>query len=73
MLLTDWRWPSISLSIMPPLVFVLVYWQRFARHSFHAHPACRRSGEWEYNQNITGVRVVQSLNRQQENLRHFNE
>ena len=27
----------------------------------------------EYNQNITGVRVVQSLNRQRENLRHFRE
>ena len=26
----------------------------------------------EYNQNITGVRVVQSLNRQDENLKHFN-
>jgi ATP-binding cassette subfamily B protein len=26
----------------------------------------------EHNQNITGVRVVQSLNRQQENLKHFN-
>jgi ABC-type multidrug transport system fused ATPase/permease subunit len=26
----------------------------------------------EYNQNITGVRVVQSLNRQGENLKHFN-
>lgn len=26
----------------------------------------------EYNQNITGVRVVQSLNRQHENLKHFN-
>ena len=25
----------------------------------------------EYNQNITGVRVVQSLNRQHENLKHF--
>ena len=25
----------------------------------------------EYNQNITGVRVVQSLNRQDENLEHF--
>ena len=25
----------------------------------------------EYNQNITGVRVVQSLNRQDENLAHF--
>jgi ATP-binding cassette subfamily B protein len=27
----------------------------------------------EYNQNITGVRVVQSLNRQQENLNRFNK
>ena len=73
MLLTDWQLALISLSIMPPLVFVLVYWQRFARHSFMRIRRAIAMVNGEYNQNITGVRVVQSLNRQQENLRHFNE
>ena len=73
MLFTDWQLALISLSIMPLLVSVLVYWQRFARHSFMRIRRAIAMVNGEYNQNITGVRVVQSLNRQPENLRHFNE
>jgi ATP-binding cassette, subfamily B, multidrug efflux pump len=72
MLVTDWHLALASLSIMPPLFFVLGYWQRFARHSFMRIRRAIAMVNGEYNQNITGVRVVQSLNRQQENLQHFN-
>src|SRR5215471_3329335 len=73
MLMTDWQLALISLSIIPPLFFVLAYWQRFARHSFMRIRRAIAMVNGEYNQNITGVRVVQSLNRQQENLQYFNE
>lgn len=72
MLFTDWQLALVSLSIMPPLVFVLAYWQRFARHSFMRIRRAIAMVNGEYNQNITGIRVVQSLNRQQANLAHFN-
>jgi len=72
MLFTNWQLGLVSLSIIPPLAFVLAYWQRFARHSFMRIRRAIAMVNGEYNQNITGVRVVQSLNRQQENLRHFN-
>jgi ATP-binding cassette, subfamily B, multidrug efflux pump len=72
MLLTDWQLALVSLSIMPPLFFVLGYWQRFARHSFMRIRRAIAMVNGEYNQNITGIRVVQSLNRQQANLEHFN-
>ena len=72
MLLTNWQLASISLSIIPPLFFVLAYWQRFARHSFMRIRRAIAMVNGEYNQNITGVRVVQSLNRQPENLKRFN-
>src|SRR3989441_5155761 len=72
MLVTDWHLALVSLSIMPPLFFVLHYWQRFARHSFMRIRRAIAMVNGEYNQNITGVRVVQSLNRQPENLQHFN-
>ena len=57
---------------MPPLFFVLAYWQRFARHSFMRIRRAIAMVNGEYNQNITGIRVVQSLNRQHANLEHFN-
>lgn len=71
MLTTDWQLGLVSLSIVPPLFVVLGYWQRFARHSFMRIRRAIAMVNGEYNQNITGVRVVQSLNRQQVNLEHF--
>jgi ATP-binding cassette subfamily B protein len=72
MLVINWQLALASLSIMPILFFSLSYWQRFARRSFMRIRRSIALVNGEYNQNITGVRVVQSLNRQQENLRHFN-
>ncbi len=71
MLFTDWQLALVNLAITPPLFLVLGYWQRFARHSFMRIRRAIAMVNGEYNQNITGVRVVQSLNRQHENLKHF--
>ena len=71
MLITDWQLGLVSLIIMPVLSWILVYWQGFARRSFVRIRRAIAAVNGEYNQNITGVRVVQSLNRQQENLQHF--
>ena len=73
MVIVDWELALISLSIIPVLFFILGYWQRFARRSFMRIRRAIAMVNGEYNQNITGVRVVQSLNRQDENLRHFDE
>ena len=73
MLVVDWQLALVSLSIIPILFLVLGYWQRFARRSFMRIRRAIAMVNGEYNQNITGVRVVQSLNRQAENLKHFNE
>ncbi len=69
--LADWKLSLICLSVVPVLFFVLSYWQRFARRSFTRIRRAIAMVNGEYNQNITGVRVVESLNRQDENLRHF--
>ena len=71
MLYVDWQLALISLSIIPVLFFILGYWQRFARRSFMRIRRAIAMVNGEYNQNITGVRVVQSLNRQDENLVRF--
>ncbi|ETW96171.1 MAG: hypothetical protein ETSY1_27675 [Candidatus Entotheonella factor] len=71
MLMTDWQLGLVSLTIMPVLFFILAYWQRFARRSFMRVRRAVAAVNGEYNQNITGVRVVQSLNRQRENLHYF--
>ena len=71
--LSDWRLSLICLSVVPVLFFVLTFWQRFARRSFMRIRRAIAMVNGEYNQNITGVRVVESLNRQEQNLKHFDE
>ena len=73
MLVVDWRLALISMSILPVLFFVLGYWQKFARHSFMRIRRAIAMVNGEYNQNITGVRVVESFNRQEANMEHFDE
>ncbi len=71
MLYIDWRLALVSMSIVPVLFFILGYWQKFARHSFMRIRRAIAMVNGEYNQNITGVRVVESMNRQDLNLKHF--
>jgi len=52
---------------------VLGYWQKFARHSFMRIRRAIAMVNGEYNQNITGVRVVESFNRQEVNMEHFDD
>ena len=70
---SDWQLALICLSVVPVLFFILGYWQRFARRSFMRIRRAIAMVNGEYNQNITGVRVVESLNRQGDNLKHFDE
>ena len=73
MMYVDWRLALITLSILPVLFFILGYWQKFARHSFMRIRRAIAMVNGEYNQNITGVRVVESFNRQEANMEHFDE
>ena len=73
MLIIDWRLALVCLSVVPVLFLILGYWQRFARRSYMRIRRAIAMVNGEYNQNITGVRVVESLNRQEENLEHFEE
>lgn len=71
--MVDWRLSLVCLSVVPVLFLILAYWQRFARRSFTRIRRAIAMVNGEYNQNITGVRVVESLNRQDENFKHFDE
>ena len=73
MLWIDWQLALVCMSVIPVLFFILGYWQRFARRSFMRIRRAIAMVNGEYNENITGVRVVESLNRQDQNLKHFDE
>ena len=71
MLLMNTKLALITLSVVPVLFIVLTVWQRYARLAFlrvrHAIAGVNAGLE----ENISGVRVVQSLNREQANIQRF--
>ena len=72
MMFIDWQLTLICMAMLPILIGLLFYWQRFAKKSFMRIRRAIAMVNGEYNQNISGIRVVESLNRQDQNLRHFN-
>ena len=72
MMFIDWQLTLICMAMLPVLVGLLFFWQRFAKRSFMRIRRAIAMVNGEYNQNISGIRVVESLNRQDQNLKHFN-
>ncbi|MCE2466095.1 MAG: ABC transporter ATP-binding protein [Dehalococcoidia bacterium] len=70
---TDVRLGLLCLSVVPVLFLLLAFWQRYAKRSFVRIRQAIAIVNGEYNQNITGIRVVESMNRQEQNLAHFEE
>ena len=61
----------ISLSVIPLLMIFMVWWQTPAAQAFIRVRQGISIVNGSINENVSGVRIVQSLNRQDENLRQF--
>lgn len=70
-LILDLKLGLIVLVVIPCLVGVMWYWQPKAKIRFILSRAAISSVNSYLNQNISGVRVVQAMNRQEYNARQF--
>ena len=61
----------ITMSVLPVLVLVMFLWQPFAVRAFMRVRTAISIVNAAFNENIQGVRVVQSMNRQDSNLTVF--
>jgi ATP-binding cassette subfamily B protein len=73
MMFLSFQLALITLSVVPILFIVLNIWQRFARRSFRRVRTAIAEVNSGLQENISGVRVVQSLNREQTNIRRFQQ
>ena len=73
LLLLDLQLGLITLIVLPLLILTMMVWQPLARKAFVEVRRTISIVNGELNQNITGVRVVQSMNRQDLNLQGFNK
>lgn len=71
LLLLDWELGLITMVVLPILVVIMAVWQPFARKAFMEVRRAISIVNGSLNENITGVRVVQSMNRQDRNLMLF--
>ena len=63
----------ISLSTVPFLVVFMAVWQRYAQRAFIRVRLAIAQVNSNINQNVSGVRVVQSMRREEVNLREFGQ
>jgi len=61
----------VSLSVVPVLVIFMWMWQGFAARAFIRTRIAIATVNSNLNENVSGVRVVQSMGREEANLRHF--
>ena len=71
MMLMNARLAAITLTIIPLLFVMLAVWQRFARRAFMRARRTISAVNAGLQENISGVRVVQSMNRERANIRSF--
>ena len=70
-LILNWKLGLISMIVIPCLVGVMWYWQPRAKIGFVISRSAISSVNSYLNQNISGVRVIQAMNRQRYNAGQF--
>jgi ATP-binding cassette subfamily B protein len=71
MVLINWRLALIMLFVMPTLVIIASVFKRYILVQFRRARKLNSRLTGVYNENITGVRVVKALTREEKNLEEF--
>ena len=73
MLIMNLKLALLTLTIVPALCAVVLIWQRYARIAFAQVRQTIATVNVQFQEGISGVRVTQSLSREEINLEHFKE
>ena len=73
MLLMDVQLALITLTVLPVLFLLLYYWQQFARRAYLRVRRAIAAVNASLQENIAGIRVVQSMGREALNLTKFDK
>jgi ABC-type multidrug transport system fused ATPase/permease subunit len=73
MLIMDTRLALITLTVIPVMVALTWLWQKYARQAFSQVRRAIAVVNSQLQEDMAGVRVVQSLSREEENMEQFDE
>lgn len=71
MLAFNWQLTLLTLATFPVLIFVIAVWQHYARPAYFRVRVAISRVNASLAENLDGVRVVQSMNRQETNYERF--
>jgi ATP-binding cassette subfamily B protein len=71
LMLIDWHLALVTFAVVPPLVLVMAWWSKHAKAAF-VNVRIKISALYgTLAENVSGVRAVQSMSREDENARRF--
>ena len=73
MLVMNWKLALVTFSVLPTVVILLIFWQKKARGAFNQTRRTIAGVNAGLEENISGMRVVQSLNRGNTNVKKFRQ
>ena len=73
MFLVNWRLAALTTTVIPVFILILLVWQKYARRRFRQARATISQVNASLQENVSGVRVIQSLGREERNFREFEE
>ncbi|MGC4106861.1 MAG: ABC transporter ATP-binding protein [Thermomicrobiales bacterium] len=68
---TNWKMALLALIVMPIMIVVMRYWQRYAKAAYRATRRTIGIVNANLAESIDGMRVVQAYTREPENMRYF--
>jgi ATP-binding cassette, subfamily B, multidrug efflux pump len=71
LLAQDWLMAIVTFAVVPVLVYAMTIWQKWARDAFIQARQAIAVVNSVINEDVSGVRVIQSLSRENENSKRF--
>ncbi|OGN96214.1 MAG: hypothetical protein A2Y89_01555 [Chloroflexi bacterium RBG_13_51_18] len=73
MITMDPRLAGITLTVIPVMIIMTVIWQKYARQAFIRVRTAIATVNSQLQEDMSGVRVIQSLSREGENMEQFDQ
>ncbi len=71
LVIIDWQLALVTFTVLPVLLVVMIWWSKRARMAFLEVRSAIAAVNGTLNEDLNGVRVVQSVGRQDENAKRF--
>lgn len=73
MIVLNWRLALVTLTVIPAMIALTWLWQKYARQAFLRVRRAIATVNSQLQEDMSGVRVIQSLSREEQNMEQFDQ